>query len=336
MSRLDEARKVALEILPTFELAPLGIEFILMKTKRLAQLMRDTDAQAWLDLEIRGYPQDFRTENLGSCQKYALASGRLTTDGRYYLSSLIKLEAQTRADEASIEAIRSTPKSSLTATDYVAKGATEALLATQLKTEMAQKELYVSNKGLFAAIKSGIHGYVTDVYLAIELGDVAQNIFEKSREEVDRFIRAHCPQAAEQLLAINERLNEESSESRSAALTSCRRLLLTVADSLFPPQEQPFLDSKGKTRKVGPEEYKNRLLAYLDGVINSESNMALITSEIEHLSARLDAVNDKVCKGVHDNVSKDEARLAVIHTYLFLGEITRVSSVTQRTKGFGQ
>jgi hypothetical protein len=47
----------------------------------------------------------------------------------------------------------------------------------------------------------------------------------------------------------------------------------------------------------------------------------VVVSGLEHLAARLDAIYDKTCKGVHVDVSEQEARLAVIHTYLFIGEI---------------
>ena len=161
--------------------------------------------------------------------------------------------------------------------------------------------------------------------MAIELGDVAQDIFEDAREKVDVFIRVNCPKAAEQLIAINERMQENLPESRSAALTSCRRLLMTVADLIFPPQSEDWKDSKGKMRKVGNEEYKNRLLAFADNRTGSNSSYSILVSEIEHLSARLDAVYEKVSKGVHADVSLDEARLAVIQTYLFMAEIARLN-----------
>ena len=310
MSRLDEARKVAQELLEELETSRAPIETVLMKAKRLARLMRDTDAQAWLDLETRGYPDSFNFEQLGSCKKYALAAGRITSDGEYYLISLPKLVAKGKSDEALIDAMRSSR---------------EAFIVSQYGLPDPQKETYACNQALFASLKSGLHNYATDIYLAIELGDVAEEIFEQARGDVDSFVRIHCPKAAEQLVVINERLHEDSPESLVAALTSCRRLLKTVADSLFPPQDQPWTDLNGKTRTVGSEEYKNRLLAYVEQKISSDSSFSIIVSEIEHLAARLDAVYEKVCKGVHADVSKEEARLAVIHTYLFLGEIARLS-----------
>ncbi len=297
-----------------------------MKAKRLARLMRDTDAQVWLDLETRGYPNDFNFSQLGTCKKYAIAGGRITPDNKYYLLSLPQFEAKCKADEAMLQAFRSSRTPVTKAKDFLEKRATEELLASQAILQSQQKNTFVQNQGLFSALKSAVHNYVTDVYLAIELGDTAHDLFEEARGEVDAFVRAHCPKAAEQLVAISERLRENHTESWSAALTSCRRLLMTVADSLFPPQSEAWVDSKGKPRKVGADEYKNRLLAFLDNRVGSESSYSIVTSEIEHLAARLDAIYEKSCKGVHTDVSRDEARLAVIQTYLFIAELARFSS----------
>ena len=170
-------------------------------------------------------------------------------------------------------------------------------------------------------MQAAIHNYATDTYLAVEFGDIAEEIFEGARNLVDTFIRSHCPKAAEKVIAINERMADGSEESRSAALTSCRRLLMDIADSVFPAKEEEWKDRKGKNRKVGIEQYKNRILAYLADLEKSEGTYILLESEIEHLASRLDSIYEKTCKGVHIDVSLNEAKLVVIHTYLFIGEI---------------
>ena len=328
-ARFDEARRVAQSLLDDLEGSASPIDAVLMKAKRLARVMRDADAQLWLDLETRGYPIDFSFERIGTCRQYAISGGRLIAEtSKYYPQSLPEIEANAASDEALLASLRTARSPTTTAKDYLEKNATVALMATQLNVQADQKKAYAQSKSLFASMKAGVHNYATDTFLAIELGDIAENIFESARNEVDTFVRSHCPQAAEKLIAINERMAENSSESRTAALTSCRRLLVAVADSLFPSRDEEWLDGKGKARKVGTEQYKNRLLAYLAESNQSQSSNEIIESELEHLAARLDAINDKACKGVHVDVSDQEARLAVIHTYLFIGEIAQHSHKT--------
>lgn len=321
-SRIDEARKVSEALLDDLEGSVSKIDAILMRANRLARLMRDSDAQKWLDLETRGYPAEFNFSELGSCVKYAAAGGRLDLkSSKYYPQSLPEIEANAESDEATLASLQTARSPTTKVKDFLEQRATEALMATQLKLQTQQKKNYASSKSLYSSMKSAIHGYATDTYLAVELGDAAQEIFASARDRVDTFIRSHCPKAAERIVAINEQMSNGSTESLSAALGSCRRLLMDVADSVFPPRNEAWTDRQGKPRQVGADQYKNRLLAYLSEHRSSEGGFALSESELNHLAARLDAIYDKACKGVHADVAIDEARLAVIHTYLFVGEV---------------
>jgi hypothetical protein len=321
---MDEARQVARSLLNELESPGCPVDPALMRAKRLARLMRDADAQLWLDLETRGYPPSFDFAQLGTCRKYALAAGRMNEQtSEYYSQSLPALEAITQTDEALLSSLQPAKGAAASAKNFVEKNATEALLKTQLNVQVALKKAYVETRGLFVSIKSSLHHYAMDTYLAIELGDIAESVFEDARKDVDSFIRAHCPKAAEQIIAVNERMADGSPESYAAALTSCRRLLMTVADAVFPARAEDWRDPSGTSRRVGPEHYKNRLLAFISESNGSRGSASLVESELEHLASRVDAVYDKACKGVHADVSPQEARLAVIHTYLLLGEVAK-------------
>lgn len=320
--RIDEARKISEELLNDLETSASKVDAVLMKAKRLARLMRDSDAQTWLDLETKGYPDDFSVSQLGDCIKYAASGGRFNLNSSaYYPQSLPTIEANAESDEALLNSLRSARSPSTKVKDFLEKRATESLMETQLKHQNNQKKSYANTKALYSSMKAAIHNYATDTYLAVELGDVAEDIFEGARNLVDSFIRTHCPKAAEKVIAINERMNDNNPESLSAALTSCRRLLMDVADSVFPARQEDWKDRKGQSRKVGGEQYKNRLLAFLSELNESGGSYSLLESELEHLAARLDIIYEKSCKGVHADVTLAEAKLSVIHTYLFLGEI---------------
>lgn len=324
--RLDEARKVGESLLDELEHSSTDIDSVLMKSKRLARLMRDTDAQIWLDLETNGYPKDFNFQNLGDCLKYVVSSGRANMENRTYnAQSLSTLEANAQSDEVLVNSLKLSAEHTTKVSDFLEYRATEALISTQTKIKQQYKDNYANSRSLFSAMKASIHNYVTDTYIAIELGDVAQDIFESAREQMDAFIRSNCPKAAEKVIAINERMQDGTDESLSSALTSCRRLLMDVADSVFPARKE-WKDRKGNFRIVGKEQYKNRLIAYLSEQDTGKGNYMLLESALEHLAARLDIVYEKTCKGVHIDVTLKEARLSVIHTYLFLGELATFTS----------
>lgn len=212
------------------------------------------------------------------------------------------------------------------AENYVVASATAQLLQQQTTLLNNSKLVYQQNASRLSALKGSIHSYATECFIAIEFSDIAQDIFQQAREDVDTFIRAKCPKAAEKVVAINERMREEDAESRSAALTSCRRLLMSLADVIFPASEDNYIDGRGKARKVGQEQYKNRIVAFFEQRLQSGSTAVILSAEIEHLATRLDAVYEKACKGVHDNVTLEEARLVVIQTYLMIAEIARLDA----------
>lgn len=326
--RLNDARQVARTLLDDLETVTVRTEGVLMKAKRLARLMRDSDAQLWLELETSGYPKEsFSIAALGTCEKYVRRSGRVDTEGKYYITSLPQLEAIGDGYKQRADAFNQTIDKSAVLENYLVKRATEEFLANRAQQQAAARKQYNDNQALVVALRAAIHNYATDVYIAIELGDAAQDIFEEARKRVDNFVRSYAPKAAEQIVAMNERMADDSPESYSHALTTCRRLLLTIADAMYPARSEPHVDSSGKSRDVSADNYKNRLLAYLEQNTTSVGSKELIASGLEHLAARLDAVNSKVSKGVHVDVTKEEARLAVIHTYLFLGEVAQATKL---------
>ncbi len=129
-----------------------------------------------------------------------------------------------------------------------------------------------------------------------------------------------------------ERFESGDPEALTHALTSCRRLFQTVADAVFPAQNGPFIDSRGRSRKVGTEEYKNRLLAFFDQKVQSNTTAAMAQAEIEAIASRLDALYEKACKGVHADVSVDEVRLVLISVYLLLAVVVRLSGMSAQSE----
>jgi hypothetical protein len=145
-SRIREARHVASLLLDDLESSASPIDAVLMRAKRLAQLMRDTDAQRWLDLETRDYPSSFSFSERGTCEKYAISGRRVVgAESSYYTVSLPALEANIPADEALLGTVEPLPPALIKANE----------------------------RSVFASLKAAIHSYVSDVYLALELGDIA-------------------------------------------------------------------------------------------------------------------------------------------------------------------
>ena len=102
----------------------------------------------------------------------------------------------------------------------------------------------------------------------------------------------------------------------SSCYYTCRQILKDFADAIYPPK-----DTFVKGRKVGEDEYINRLWAFASENIKSDTNKELIQSEVEYIGQRIDSLYDLTCKGTHAEISKDEAERAIIRTYLLIGDL---------------
>jgi hypothetical protein len=332
-TRIDEARGTARDLLRALEDDDASANQVLMKAQKLARLMRDEDAQEWLKFEMYGYPAKSDEVELGRCVEYAWRFNGADVAIR---QSLPKLEAEFKAAEALLQKMQqwSAPNSPIE--NYLAAAATQKVLTSVAAANNAMRQGYVATADRYQRVRGSIHRYAVDALIAIELGDAVESTFEAARAEVDAFV-AHCaPKAAGQLVAASERMRDGTNEGRSAALTACRRLLVSVADAVFPAQSVDHVDGRGRKRKIGPEEYKNRLLAYVESRLSSATTRSLVIAQLEHVAARLDALNENVCRGVHADVTEAEARLTLIDSYVFLAELARLrSGVEQPTAGAG-
>lgn len=123
--------------------------------------------------------------------------------------------------------------------------------------------------------------------------------------------------------------------SSAPIVSSARRLLQSIANAVFPPHTQAFVDSRGKKHDVGADDYKNRLLAFIDQRLSSRAAVVRRShgAEIEAFSSRIDALYEKASKGVHATITVDEVRLVVISAYLVLAEVVQLATESAPTDG---
>ena len=151
------------------------------------------------------------------------------------------------------------------------------------------------------------------------------DIFEQNRRYVDMKLGVIVPKALEQFKTAQQRLSEENPEAGSQALLTCRRILESVADKLYPACEEPVIGSDGKERKLTRDKYINRLWQFVADRIKGSTTGDLLLTQIDDLGHRIDRVYHLASKGVHGDVSKDEVTLCVMQTYLLIGEILRLT-----------
>jgi hypothetical protein len=101
------------------------------------------------------------------------------------------------------------------------------------------------------------------------------------------------PKLSDSLHAAVETLDRAGSEEQLAqASLSCRRFIGQLADALYPPREKAV-----NGRKVGPQEYRNRLWAYVEKHAGRERSQ--IHGTFQELGERLDMLDERAQKHVH-------------------------------------
>lgn len=306
-SSLKMAKELSDVILGDLEITQLPISQILMKSKRLARLLHDSDAQKWLDYEITGYPPVFDPAILGTCRHYYTSDRPVLRDERTrkpHAIGMPQLESYINS----------------TKPDFIDKLGPQE---TQ-KIQIVNRHHEMVND--FERLRTALHNYVTEVNISLSVGEKTEELFEDSRIAADRFIREHCPRAGEQLLMISERLDYYNPDSFSEALLAVRKILAAVADAVVPVQEPQYRDRKGRDRQIGPDQYLNRIFSYLEQNSKSDPLLAMIEAEMTYIFSKADHPGDKL-RGLYEPVSRDDVELAIIHMYLVVAEIAKIRKV---------
>jgi hypothetical protein len=172
-------------------------------------------------------------------------------------------------------------------------------------------------------IRNKVHDYLAKMEQRLVFERRNQDVFDEHIAVVDGFIEEYAPDVLEMFTAVYERLEDPKPEHLHQAGTTCRRILKAVADHLYPPGP-PIRDSSGRERKVGEDQYVNRLLAFAQEHL-PDTVGAIWGASLNDLSARLDGLNELASKGVHaPKYALFEARHCAMQTYLVVGDLLRL------------
>lgn len=166
------------------------------------------------------------------------------------------------------------------------------------------------------------------MYNNLMYGNIVEDTFTRARLEANEKLAKLCPDAIKKFVSVYDNMDSNNPEDWANAVHSCRRILLDMADALYPPRDQP-ISVNGKAIKVGAEQYINRLIQFVSSKVESKTYADVVGADLSSIGIRLDAINNAVCKGTHVDVSKDEASRYIIHTYLLISDIISLYNVAE-------
>jgi hypothetical protein len=304
-SKSEHTLELVQNLLDDLELGRTSGERLILKASRLARIIGATETMEWLRFELGG----FKNGNEVSL-KYMELTGRWTKkeDNKGYWVPLAQIEALIDAEKSKLSVMRI--PDSAGDNNYAVPIATRAMDAT------------TGNISRFSGIRSKVmaqlHTFVTDVYYEKVFDSLSESIFENYKRDADILISSACGDVIEQIPSAMERLSSGDSEAISHALTTCRRIIESFADSIYPPTDET-IEIGGNNLKLDAGKHQNRINAYIHTHCSSKSRKQRFRQNLANLF-------DRVSTGVHKDVDAEEARALFLNTYLFIGEVLHLDS----------
>lgn len=212
---------------------------------------------------------------------------------------------------------------------YVNIGFVEERYADLVRTKRGNDGTYYKNN-LYSHlnyVRKKAHDFASTLFNQLKFSGTVGNCFDILKAAVDDNLLDINPTLGEQLMLAFKGVSSAKDEEWSQALTTCRRLLEGLADELHPASTD---STKG--RALTQAQYVNRLWAFMDKAIESNSNKDLAKTHVDFLGAWLEKTNKIANKGVHAEVTQLEAVKAVFHTYLVVADLLDYLSMSSHSK----
>lgn len=301
VSKSKHVVELAKDIIDDIELGKTDAQAILLKCTRLARYTDNEDIKRWIKAELQGYDVIDKVPD-----SYITKAGRWTNfeERKAYLMPLAQMESSIDALKDKIKMLR-IPDSN---------GTHGMAIVAGIKTELSQATNTVATfGGVKSKVISMLHDFATTVYYERIFDNLAESIFDTYKKEIDTLIAESAGDVIEQIPSIVARLSDNDKESISQALTTCRRVIDSFANYVFPSSDET-ITIDGNEMSLKADKTLNRINTFVNQNSTSSSRKTKIRQNLKNLYERVSA-------GVHSDVDAQEARNLFFNTYLILGEI---------------
>jgi Helix-hairpin-helix motif len=211
---------------------------------------------------------------------------------------------------------------------YIGIGSVEEKYAGLIREKLRNDRTYYQSDlhDHIDYVRKKAHDLTSSLFNQLKFEGTISNCFDLLKQAIDDRLLDLNPLLAEQLMLAFKRISSNKQEEWSQALTTCRRLLEGLADELQPAGET----SNGRSLSQG--QYVNRLWAFMDAAIESDTNKDLAKTHVDFLGSWMEKTNKIACKGVHAEVGQLESIKAVFHTYLVIADILEYLGNSQSPK----
>ena len=311
--------QIASELVMAIEADTTPLSRLVLKAKRLALLLNESDYVSIFEYETSGYPFYGKTVPDGVAQ-LAKKSGRIVfeyDDKTQEDRKLVEIRSLTEIEE-SIAQLRTQLAVPRRPPQDFFENFGESVHYERLTRDLASLTRLLNARLTF------IHSYAVRKYFQLKFSSVASDVFSRIRDRVDTRIGEIIPDGLKQFSSAYDNLLSSNPEDWANAVHTCRRILAALADALFPAQEIPkSKESDGGRRDIqlGKENYVNRLICYIEDNTDSGRFVDIVGSHLKFIGERLGSIMAAAHKGTHATVRQEEADRYVVYTYMIVGDI---------------
>jgi hypothetical protein len=341
MPDLDRVSSLVQQTMDQFDAPGVTVAALLRRCHRAASLRGDGIALAWLSLEatdvtneIQGASEAKRESLVARLMKSLPpdeANEKFTAEYRDYT---VRRRTHSGKEEANLLSVQQIEGTVQMLRDQEAALAPPPpglhtydlgkYVADQQKSRMTCVTLRIPLENILARIKDRLWVFLTETEHELTFGEATAETFDRLRSYVDRQLTTISAPALNQFQTAYRRLKDGGDEDRAHALTSCRRVLKTLADELYPPRSDPQTGADGKSHELNDAAYINRLLQYVSETVGKHENGAVVEATLKDVDFRLRALNDLAGKGVHADAATYEVDTCVVQTYLLVADVLRI------------
>ncbi len=291
-SKDKEIIDLAKEVFQDVERNKIDPDRLLLKASRLALLQSNEDISYWLSCERNGYNPNLERDNSIMRNMFRFDC----TGNRHIWEPLPQLWHMLNTSKTSFKQLSSPG----------------APVMSQLNAQTERQNAATYSRVIDTVLAS-IHSYASQTYYEKLFSNLSETIFERYKTKIDSLLASRAGDTLQKISAVSERLSSGDSEGISQGMSTCRRLIDNFADSLSLPEQAQIMIGEEEL-DVSKGRTKNRIRAYVHRKTDSDGQKAKLRQNFNNLYER-------VCKGIHGEISSNEARALLLNTYLLLGEI---------------
>lgn len=170
---------------------------------------------------------------------------------------------------------------------------------------------------VLAGYRKECYTFAVGIYTKWKFGNIAESIFDRKRDRTEPTLNDIFPDSHQRLQSIDSNLQSENEEDWKNAVSSCRALLMDLADVLKPETEEDK-QQKGDT-------YKKRIKEYIRENTSSKTKKQHISNFVEEIDKRINTTLGLIQGPSHKSrPAKVEAENTVLYTYLLVSDLMEI------------